>query len=89
MLFILCDLQGISRVQILHKSQNIKKHLTYTLYKRKTYFFKFEEWSLRFWSRKNNWQKLGDAGTIDRSDLVFQYQIKKKKKKEWTKPITN
>ena len=29
--------------------------------------------------------KLGAAGTIDHFGLAFQYQIKKERKKEWTK----
>ena len=33
--------------------------------------------------------KLGDAGTIDRFGLAFQYQIKNIIKKEWTKTIAN
>ena len=34
--------------------------------------------------------KLGDAGTIDRLGLAFQYQIfVVNHKKEWTKPIAN
>ena len=34
---------------------------------------------------------LGDAGTIDRFDLVFQYQIQIEQiiLKEWTKTIAN
>ena len=33
--------------------------------------------------------KLGDAGTIDRFGLAFQYQIQKIYKEEWTKTIAN
>ena len=33
--------------------------------------------------------KLGNAGTIDRFGMAFQYQIKNMIKKEWTKTIAN
>ena len=32
---------------------------------------------------------LGDAGTIDRFGLAFQYQTLTNKKNEWTKTIAN
>ena len=38
---------------------------------------------------KKRQMKLGDAGTIDRFGLAFQYQIPKKYKEEWTKTIAN
>ena len=36
-------------------------------------------------AQKTMQRKLGDAGTIGRFELAFQYQIKKKRKIEWPK----
>ena len=74
--------QGFSLVQILRKLDYLEnQHKTCTPYKYKTckHNLKVSPFGIALVKK---WQiKLGDAGTIDRFDLAFQYQITKKSTK--------
>ena len=66
---------GLKQVQISHIEYSTK-YAQYSLYKSKTYKQnpKFSPFGIAVVKKKRQ-IKLGDAGTIDRFGLTFQYQI--------------